>query len=401
MSWCSGQSAPCPFLPIAEQVLTRSGWWTVFTAAVLFVGWLILGYPILIALAVGLGVVLAVGLVFVLRAPTLNAHQSLSPAIVGVAEPATAVVTVRNGSERRSPAVRAVEIVDGTVHRVDVPSLPAGESTSVSFAVATERRGVFGVGPLQIERSDPFRLFARTTHRGGTLQLTVHPAIHHVPPLPTGLRRELEGAASQRPQEGGISFHSLREYVPGDDLRLVHWRSVAKQTDGTLLVRKNVVTSEPRLMVLLDTSADPYTDESFEDAVRIAASLVAAGCDSHYPVMFRTTGGFGADASATGEGRLEILTMLAQIQRSDDDPGLNGVLHFAERVEGVSLGAVTGQPDPERTVGISRSRSRFDMVSVAQVGEAFSRPPMRIPGAVVVNGPDSVAVAEAWKARFG
>ena len=232
----------------------------------------------------------------------------------------------------------------------------------------------------------------------------VHPEIHLMSPLPTGHRRELEGSASEQPHEGGISFHSLRDYEVGDDLRLIHWRSVAKT--GTLMVRKNIITSEPRLMIVLDTWAGSYGPgpagvEVFEDAVRVAASLVQAGCSNNYPVLFRTTGGVAADASSSGEGRTDIMRALAAVTPSEDELGLNGVVRFVEQGEGVSLGAVTGQPPVDRTIGVSRARSRFDMVTVVQVGESHNRPPMNIPGALVLNGGTSLDVAARWKARFG
>lgn len=382
-------------------MLTRTGWWAAATAAFLVGAHLLVGGVVLLAIAATLVVALLVGLATVLRRPEVSAYQSLSPAVVGVGDRATALVRAANRGRRTTPPLVASDLIDGVSHAVPLPSLAPGETTTAQLALSTERRGVFTVGPLQIDLRDPFGLFAVTTHRGSQVSLTVHPEIHHMAPLPTGHRRELEGVTTNRPQEGGISFHSLREYVPGDDLRLVHWRSVARQPDGELMVRKNVVTSEPRLMVVLDTSADPYDDESFEDAVRLAASLVVAGCESRYPVMLRTTAGQGVDVGPSGDRRQDALTLLAGVTRSSDDPGLNGVVRFAERVEGVSLGAVTGQPQPDRTVGITRSRPRFDMVTVIQVGESFDRPPMQIPGALVVNGADSAQVASRWQARFG
>lgn len=380
-------------------MLTANGRWTLIAAVLAAAGGIVLGYPLLLAAAVVLLVAVLIGLCFVLWRPSLSARQVVQPSVVGVGEAASALVTVTNTGGRRSTPVVAANQVAGQAASLALPSIAPDESHVAAVPLPTTQRGHYSVGPLTIERADPLGLFRVTTHRGSEASLMVHPEIHPMSPLPTGHRREFEGAAAEQPHEGGISFHSLRDYELGDDLRLIHWRSVAKT--GTLMVRKNIITSEPRLMILLDTWAGSYQNDDFEDAVRIAASLVQAGCTSHYPVQFRATNGLMADAAASGEGRTAIMKILSGIQAADDDPGLNGVLRFADNVEGVSLGAVTGQPPGERTLGITRARARFDMVTVVQVGETHERPPMRIPGALVINGSTSREVADKWKARFG
>ncbi len=380
-------------------MLTSNGRWTLILAVLAAAGGILLGYPLFLAISVALLMGVLVGLCFVLWRPSLSARQVVQPPVVGVGEAANALVTVTNTGSRRSSPVVAANQVAGQAASLALPSIAPEDVHVAAVPLPTATRGHYSVGPLTIERADPLGLFRVTTHRGSEASLMVHPEIHQMSPLPTGHRREFEGVAAEQPHEGGISFHSLRDYESGDDLRLIHWRSVAKT--GTLMVRKNIITSEPRLMILLDTWAGSYRGDDFEDAVRVAASLVHAGCTSRYPVQFRATNGLRADAAASGEGRSEIMKILAGIQALDDDPGLNGVLRFADNVEGVSLGAVTGQPPAERTVGITRARSRFDMVTVVQVGETHERPPMRIPGALVLNGSSSREVAEKWKARFG
>ncbi len=380
-------------------MITANGRWALIVAALSLVVGLATGYTFLIVIAALLALALAVAAMFVAWRPSLVARQQVAPPVVGSGELASAKVSVTNTGKRRSAPIIAADWIAGRRHSVALPAVDAGETHVSSLTLPTDRRGHFEVGPLEIERVDPFGFFRAATHRGSTSALIVYPAVHPMSPLPTGHRREFEGAAAEQPHEGGISFHSLRDYELGDDLRLVHWRSVAKT--GTMMVRKNIITSEPRLMIVLDTWAGSYGGDTFEDAVRIAASLVQAGCSSHYPVMFRTTGGLSADAAASGEGRVAIMRILAGIQPTDADPGLNGVIRFAEGAEGVSLGAITGQPPVDRTAGISRVRPRFDMVTVVQVGETFDRPPMRIPGALTINGADSIEVAARWKARFG
>ncbi len=379
-------------------MLTERGKTVGLAALLAIIGGFLVSYPLLIAFGVALGIALLVGVVSVIRTVSMTCRQLISPGQVSAGERCSTRLTVLNTGATASPPLIATNRLGAHDAAVAVPSLGPGEAHETELVLGTEQRGVFGVGPISISRVGPLGLTKATDQLGSVLKLVVYPKTHQMSALPTGQRRELEGVASRRPQEGGISFHSLRDYVPGDDLRLVHWRSVAKT--GELMVRKNIHTSEPRLMIVLDTSTSSYQGDEFEDAARIAASLVVAGCNSRYPVMFRTTNGQAADASASGEGQGQILRLLAEAELATDDAGLNAVVKFAEGVEGVSLGAVTGRPDPSQVVGVSRARSRFDMVTVIQLGRRAVLGRVEIPGALTIVGETSEEVAAKWQSTF-
>jgi uncharacterized protein (DUF58 family) len=168
------------------------------------------------------------------------------------------------------------------------------------------------------------------------------------------------------------------------------------------MVRHTVITNEPRLLIVLDTSSEPYAGESFEDAVRVAASLVAAGAEKRYPTDFRTTGGVAGSVDPTGSGLSDVMDKLAAVQPDDADPGLKALTTMAPpRNRGVSLGVVTGQApvDQARTVGLVRGR--FDMATIIQVGERFERPPLNVSGVLSINANTSAEWARIWKVRIG
>ncbi|MEK8225714.1 DUF58 domain-containing protein [Oerskovia sp. M15] len=69
-----------------------------------------------------------------------------------------------------------------------------------------------------------------------------------------------------------MSFHALRDYVPGDDRRHIHWKTTART--GQLMVRQFEETRRSHLAVILSTRSEDYGHaDEFELAVSSCGSL--------------------------------------------------------------------------------------------------------------------------------
>lgn len=254
------------------ETITPAGWLVVAVAiAGTTVGWLFGWIEWLVAGLAGLVLVLlAVPFLFGSRAHDVTLRVDRDRVVAGGS--VTAEVVVRNDGARPTlPGRTELPVGDGLIE-IDVPFLRAGHESLRSLEIPTPRRGIIPVGPPVEVRSDPVGLFRRERPWEDRHELYVHPRIETVPTTSAGLIRDLEGQASRRIVDSDISFHAIREYVPGDSRRHVHWKSTAKT--GTLMVRQYEETLRSRTAVILSVDPGDYLDgDEFELAVSAAASL--------------------------------------------------------------------------------------------------------------------------------
>ena len=356
--------------------MTRSGMVAAALAVVLTFAGAVLGYPELAAMGFTCGAALLVAWVWILIRPDLEPYRTLEPGRVSEGDEARSHLAVTNRGRRRTPPLVATELVGSHGEVIRLPSLAVGETFSLTRRLPTGRRGRYVMPPLMFGHSDPFRLVRVGSRRGSQLVLWVHPRFHHVAPLPSAGAQDVDGSTSPTSPQGGVAFHSLREYLPGDDWRLIHWRSTARTEQ--LMVRHNVVPDESQHMVIIDGSSDVYPDgEAFEEAVRVAASWSVAAVRGGCPVRLCTTAGRTAEdvPLARSEARpVTVLDLLAEVARSDGDPGLTALPGLIPADRTVAVGVVTGRAAAAGQLALLPSlRSRVASLSLAQVGGVISR----------------------------
>lgn len=356
-------------------------------AVVLVAAGAVANYPELLMIGLAGFIALVVAATWMLWRPRITAVREIRPQRVSEGSPARAVLTLTNTGPRRSPPLVVTETIAGKSTSVPLRSLAAGTSYETTYPLPTTRRGRYSISGLTIGHSDPLRLLHIGRKAGSQSVLYVHPKVHDVAPVPIGGPRDAEGSTSARSPLGGMAFHSLRDYSPGDDWRLIDWKSTART--GTLVVRHNVVPDEPRHLIVLDTGAS----EGFEDAVRVAASLCVAASRAGFPIDLRVT--HAPNESASTE--IQALDTLASVRSSAEDPGLSAlpeIVHDALAVnEGSALAVITGRATPDDLDLLASLRQHFLTVSLIQIGQSPVSAP---PGVIAADATSSERFAAIW-----
>lgn len=248
------------------------GWATSVLAVVCLVVGVRLAWGELVAIGAAAGVTWLLGLVMTIGRARLRAELDLADHRVRVGERAVGRVALANVGPRRTLPTR-VELAVGTgVAEFLLPSLAPGASHDELFALPTRRRQVIRVGPVRTRRGDPLGLVSRTRDLSAVSEVFVHPRIVPLAGANAGLLRDLEGQATRDLSDSDMSFHALRDYVAGDDRRMIHWRTSARR--DALMVRQFEDTRRTQTAICLATHAGDYADEDeFELAVQVVASL--------------------------------------------------------------------------------------------------------------------------------
>ncbi|MGH8959837.1 MAG: DUF58 domain-containing protein [Jatrophihabitantaceae bacterium] len=356
----------------------------------LWLGWLAFDL-----LGLGLLLLVAIALVNILRPSRLSIERAIQPPRVPKGSPAIAVLTFANRGHRTIGVTVANQPFGDTSVRTIIPKMRRGERGMRTYRLPTKQRGIFDVGPVEVTRRDAFELFRTSRKHGAPERIWVYPRVLGFRTLPTGQTRHLEGPSSDTSPQGNITFHRLREYVEGDDLRLVHWRSSART--GTLVVKHNVDTSQPYTVLLFDQRPDRYTAEAFEEAVDVAASVLMSGSVNKAPIELRLT-----DGTVIGGPRIRDVTPMID-HLTGVEPSAEGSLQaqliaLRRSRGGTSFVVVTGVLDHGDLPYVTALRRRFDQLVVVSVDPDRPRAP-HFPALRTIVAADADEACAAWNLR--
>ena len=226
-------------------------------------------------------------------------------------------VTVEVEVGNRSPASTSFLMVEdrlpaalGRSARLVLTGMPSRGVQRARYTVLPQSRGRYIVGPLTIDVSDPFALSRLRLEFDDRDELLVTPEIEDLtraPSSPFGMN--VGNSRAKNLFRTGEEFYTMREYQTGDDLRRIHWASVART--GELMIRQDESSRRSTALVFLDNREailGPEHGPAFERAVSCAASIGVLLANGGFSLRLAT-----ADSPPAGigeDGFLDALTAL-------------------------------------------------------------------------------------------
>lgn len=201
-----------------------------------------------------------------------------------------------------------LEIEEG---KDSISFLKAGARGACRVERVYRRRGRYVGEPVSVATDFPFGFFRVRRKLPAARDVLVFPRIR---PIDTALLHASGGGSLARTQRRGQGdeFFTLREYVPGDHIHHIHWRTSAKLNG--MMVREFGEIEEERLCVgFVAVSTDSEDTSEFEHLVSAAASLVSHLTKTGVRFRFLADALDLAPSSSREHARL-VLTYLAEVQ---------------------------------------------------------------------------------------
>ncbi len=343
-------------------MLTRSGLGATVTAVILIGLGLWWRYEELVIAGVGVGAIVLAAIWVAQRPLRATVTRRIGAIRVPRGDPLNVVYRVRNASRFRTGRATVIDECDGQECRVSLAPVGAEDAVDFFGNIDTVRRGIFPVGPFAVERIDPFWLAVGSRRDEAVSHVTIHPKVYRLLG-PQGAVRVVDSESALRrastdPMSG---FVSMREYVPGDDPRLIHWPTTART--GTLMVRENVEVRRPEFTVVVDSADHVGTPADFEEIVDVAATLASHAVRSGLDVVVRTTSDAhpGRPTPLLSQG--QVLDFLTPVQQTTAGHSLNVAALFSNGIDHTSVVLVTGPNGP------SSRFANLEQTLVVRIGE--------------------------------
>lgn len=303
---------------------TSSGWSVLIGGAAFAAAGRLLGSVEFLVVGIsGIAAVLLAVTLRLLRPSRVSVRRRLAPHRVAAGQSARVELEIVNRSRLRSPLMMLRDAVgdaagEAKAVQLSLAPLRGSERCRGVYRLPTERRGVIELGPLRLDDVDALGL-ARRRHRIDVrARLLVHPPIERLGSarMSAGSDPLLGPELGQSLDMGDEEFEGLREYVPGDDLRRIHWRTSARIDD--LQVRQFQPPRHGRLTVVIDTRPPSDQRRSVDATASIAASIAVAALAAGDTVSVEASDG-RRTAAVSGTRHIDtILEFLALLSGGDE-----------------------------------------------------------------------------------
>jgi uncharacterized protein (DUF58 family) len=142
-----------------------------------------------------------------------------------------------------------------------------------------KQRGLFTFGPVELRYGDPFGLFPRTVRIAASRSVVVYPVLRPIGQLealaPSSAGDEqLRGRALDIPPNAT----TIREYVPTDSVKRIHWASSARL--GRLMSRSFETREGGDAWIVLDLQSSVQAGEAPDSTLEYAMSMAASLTDA-------------------------------------------------------------------------------------------------------------------------
>ncbi|HLL75438.1 MAG TPA: DUF58 domain-containing protein [Pyrinomonadaceae bacterium] len=159
--------------------------------------------------------------------------------------------------------------------------LPPRTSAALVYGAVPPRRGRFEFGRVAVRYLSRWRLVWRADLGGRAESVKVYPNLRRAreAELKALGARSLVAAHRRAAWRGeGRDFESLRDYVPGDELRHVSWGATARR--GKLTTRQYQIERDQTILIALDAgrlmTARIEQETKFDSAIHAALALMSA-----------------------------------------------------------------------------------------------------------------------------
>lgn len=334
----------------------------VFAAGIgLWIGARVAGSPTLHMIAVGLVVLpfAAAGLARWSR-QRLRIRRRLSDARVQPGQRVTVELEIENQAATQTSFLLLEDRLPpalGRSARLVIAGLPPKGKQRASYSVSAHTRGRYTLGPLTVDLSDPFALTKLRVQFDEREELVVTPEVEQLaggPNSPFGMTSGL--ALSRHLFRTGDEFYTMRPYQEGDDLRRIHWPSVARS--GELMIRQDESARRSTAVLFVDTRESAVGKSHtpcFEKVVSAAASVGVLLIRYGFSMKLATT-----QLPPQRVGEEQILETLAGVGHHTSRTMSTGLtrLRIAAAAD-TTLVVVTAPPQPTELTSLIRAGAVF------------------------------------------